>query len=263
MKIMEAIIKDTTTGTTTPVKNDMILLTTKRFLYDNRRPFITGISVIAGFYLLIGMLLGMFHTGGGEGELSFYIFTAPIICSAFVSTLFSDMKSKEGRIALLMTPASAFAKIFPRFVIAFVMPWVILALGYSVMEGGRLLLNELMFDGSSSFYFDLGSMGSLLWLMISFFMMIMAAFFYGAILWPKLSFLKTTAVVQGVQLLIVVCIVWFINAIIRNGYAIEWLLSENATIWLFAAIGFLLMALFYILAYRRLKNSTVIYRLKQ
>lgn len=237
----------------------------RKLFCDNRRTFIISISVILGFWLALGMIGGLFRNTGSM--LMGYLMFAPVGCVAYASMAFSDMKSKEGRLSLLMTPASAWEKFLPRLLNTFFMTLLLLVAGYVLMELGRMATYFMVTGIGSGFSFPwkvlFGPTEKFIVLYFGSVVMTVAMFFYGAILWPKHSFLKTGGVIIAWNMFCSTVLALTLTKLELKFYNWDFQIEEIVFLWLMFGVQMTLTLLFYWLAYRRLKRSTILYRLKQ
>ena len=184
-------------------------------LLRNRKALLLTAALIIGCDILIGVILGFTNSGGGSNELMVYWLVAEIFMFVCASMAFSSMKSKEGRTAELMLPATAFEKCAVRWIMAVPLTFVVCALGIYVGDATRMLV-QWASDGPyahNPHYMSLVNIWSVFGeaenpLMTASghaqwagFLFTQAAFFFGSVLWPKLSFLKTFAALTVLQVL--------------------------------------------------------------
>lgn len=186
--------------------NSTFALMMRKHLVDNKKTFIYAPLATLAVTFLIGMWVGYIDKGGGSGLFAGYLFTYIFLTPIIASFSFSDMKKKEGRINLLMTPATTLEKILPRIIYVFG-GWAILGIiGYYSLECGRML-SELIFRGEpSSIYHPISlintepAAGWAIAFMIGVWFVTMSYFFMGAILWPRYSYLISVGVIWVIQL---------------------------------------------------------------
>lgn len=244
---------------------DTVLATCRKMFYDNRKKMTVGLSAYMGFWIVIGLLYGTFGAGGSTGPWEFYAFVASVAVMVICSLSFNDMRTKEGRLTTLMMPANVRTKFWPRFAMAFVGSWIIVAVGYLVMNLGRLIgcaivqhkliefgLPEITILGMQSDFLDILTI-------IMIILTTQAIYFFGAILWPRLSFIKTTAVLMGIQTIFTLIAIAFIDILVRNDYDIEFIYSADTNSWIAINVMVLLSAALIWLSYRRFRKSSIIY----
>ncbi|MDE6309410.1 MAG: hypothetical protein K2L81_04370, partial [Muribaculaceae bacterium] len=89
-----------------PPKNLMVLMCRKS-LIENARKLLMTVGIFLGASLVLGMYFGYLGIPMGPVGFMLYAFFAMIICAFIDSKAFAELASKEGRISLLMVPASA------------------------------------------------------------------------------------------------------------------------------------------------------------
>lgn len=244
--------------------NNRFALCILKYLSDNRNAYIMGFSAFLGFWFIIGVLLGIFETGGGPGEWSFYWLTCFLCSQIFASLMFSDMKTKEGRINMLMQPASTADKYWPRFISGILIPVIPMVAGYYTLELGRLIANLIIIGKWLPLmqpWEPVSGMSTLGWVAsVTFFLSVQSYYFFGAILWPKHSFLKTMASMIIIQVLIMGLWTAFWK-FVTPYYIID--IDDDYILGIFITIGALITLLFSWLSFRRLNRCTVVYRLFQ
>lgn len=242
-----------------------VLATCRKMFYDNRKKMTVGLSAYMGFWFVIGLLYGTFGAGGSTGPWEFYAFVASVAVMVICSLSFHDMRTKEGRLTTLMMPANVHTKFWPRFAMAFLGSWIIVVIGYLVMNLGRLIgcaiiqheliefgLPQITFLGVASDSLD------------NFFIIVtilttQAIYFFGAILWPRLSFVKTTAVLMGIQTVFILIAIATVSVLVRNDYDIECIYSHDTNIWIAINVMIVLSVALIWMSYRRFRKSSVIY----
>lgn len=184
----------------------------------------------------------------------------------FASMMFSDMKTKEGRLSVLMMPATSAAKFWPRVIAASFGTIIVMLMGIFCEEIGRFLGNLIMRYDSFEFVSIpenfIGDKYSIS-MSVAGALMQLSIYFYGAILWPKSSFIKTTGVLVCISMLVSSIGGVIIGSILYNGYRFELLVSEETLFWIVFLIVIAVSVLLVWLAYRRFKNSTLMYGLRQ
>ncbi|MDE7471084.1 MAG: hypothetical protein K2M57_06540 [Paramuribaculum sp.] len=166
----------------------------KKYYIENSGRLWLGLGSIVGAMAVMGFLSGAFSVTDGSGLFVIFGIILSVVGLAAASQMFSDMRTKEGRISLLMTPASAFSEFFVRWTV-----WVpgclaALVIAFYIGDWSRML-GAFLFDHYvervhlSDFFtartFYVSSICFMMYLALQSF------FVLGAVLWPKLSFLKT------------------------------------------------------------------------
>ena len=87
------------------MKDNMFMAMFRKMLVENRR----RILILGGGYFTLCMLMGCwmgFFRMNLDAEIILYFLTAIFALTLAASITFSDLKTKQGRIAFLMQPAS-------------------------------------------------------------------------------------------------------------------------------------------------------------
>lgn len=243
--------------------NNFTLLLKKEFI-DNRKPMLIGLVGILATYILSGILFGLMEGFGIVAELVAFSFITSMVVTIVASLTFSNMKTKEGRINTLMIPATSFQKFIIRWIAT--VPLMLIVVGVSCFLGdfARLIVERMNhysnpdYDTISKvfqkFYNEeWGLLGSItiMSLMVS-----QSIYFLGSILWPKLSFIKTMAVMQVLQLLFTIGLMAIDFNIILEPIKLLHNLSTASYIG-----GTVVSLALYVAAYWRFRNSEVVYKL--
>lgn len=180
----------------------------RKLLIENRKTLMITIGAYLGICAVIGIWQGMTGNIAGEGTMVAYALLAGFACAVAASLTFGDLGSKEGRIAFLMTPGTAFSKFIPR-VLTSVIGMIILAVaGYYVWMLSDVLAFGLRFSTwvPIELYFPeikltedmcLGILALISMLLFNEFL-----YLFGSAAWPKKSFLKTTGIFIALQIVL-------------------------------------------------------------
>ncbi len=189
----------------------------KKEITDNKKTIIITVCGIWGVFIIIGLFGGMMFGLGSAILMPAFAFISGLAFTIVASFAFSSMKTKEGRISELMLPASRFEKFFvrwlavvPGMIIVVALAWIF---GQLVCTGVEKIMQNTVSEefwaivGEST---DLTSddiagleqfqLSYLIWYYIANCLVSQACYFFGAILWPKLSFIKTLAAMQVIQI---------------------------------------------------------------
>lgn len=242
----------------------------KKEVIENRKDLILTIISVVCFFIFIGALLGINERGGGFTEIFLFLFTAGILSYATSSKMFSDMKTKESRISTLMLPASVFEKFIVRWIAAVPLMFLLLFASFYVMDLSRVvayilytedgmrqehftrIINLFTFIGNNKIQ-DGALIGG--FILASYFFS-QSIFLFGAILWPKLSFIKTVAALWVIQIVLGL-LLYFLDHTIT----IRVQLSERELFTSLICIETVLTLGLYYLTYHRFRNSQVAYKL--
>lgn len=238
----------------------------KKTVVENRKPLVMGVGVYLGVCLLIGAWAGAYQSGGNITELILYIFMSTFVAQIAASLIFSDLKTKERRIATFMTPAPAFAKVLPRFIGATLGAAVVMIAGLYILELGRIVscgifndvwpsvinINQVLFYGNAP--------SETAWMvagMIGVFLMAQCTFVLGSALAPKYAFIKTLICMWLAGAIFLTCVMSLTN---MTSYSI--IVTDFKPI---AVTGVILLYVFSAVmlwgAYWRFKRGTVTYKL--
>ena len=245
------------------------VLTLKKEIIENRKPLLLGVGGIWGFCLLIGCFLGYNTYGGSAGELFTFTLAFLAIGCIAASVSFSNLKNKDTRIASILVPDTPFDKFFIRWLAVVPALCCVMIAGFYITELARIITFKLTYD--AVFVENCGSYCKVLnlWTMLanpamgnslrSTFAMsyFFSQSFYilGAVLWPKLSFIKTFAAMWVLQTLFSIVVV----SIDRINIAVNF--DTNSFLWCVAATEFVITVAVYVLAYIRYRNTQVVYKL--
>ncbi|MBD5370827.1 MAG: hypothetical protein HDR80_06730 [Bacteroides sp.] len=250
---------------TANVHTNNIWLMIKKEAMENRRKSLLFTAGWTGLSGLVGGWMGYFGVGGGEySTLFIYVLMYLVMTALLASLAFNDMKTREGRIALLMTPATAGAKVLTRAISLFIGCFVLGILGYLGMEVCRTLIDGVVNHHWGGLFFPRFNMifrgagyddtlwGVLLFGAGAYFGV--AFYFLGSVLWPKYSFLKTMVAGWLLQMVFGMAVVWMARG------SLVWLTGLNPEV--FIKISTLMVYLvatgLFFLAWWRLKRATVL-----
>lgn len=195
--------------------NNTFWMLLKKEATDNHKPILLGLIGIWGLFLLSGIFAGMIADVGLIVEIPCFMILSSFVSTIGASLAFSSMKTKEGRISALMLPASRFEKFFVRWLATVPCLIIVIALGWLFGDLVRIGVERMNnFEGPSFWSLleqTLGRTGDskMEWnffvtICITSFLVTQAFYFFGAILWPRLSFIKTMAALQILQLVLVI-----------------------------------------------------------
>lgn len=243
--------------------NNFSLLVKKEWA-DNRKPLLLGMLVIWGTFVLMGGFLGSLPTGAGTECFIFFFFSG-LALSIGASMAFSSMKTKEGRINVLMLPATAFQKYLVRWLATVPLLLIVVVIGIVLGDAARVLVEKMNDFSAVSMHrfflsFNYGKNHEEIAFLVTMVGAVMlcsqACYFLGAIVWPKHAFIKTLATMQVLQILfgflLVMC------DFNRNTLFIDSLTGLLWSIWIFTLVFCVVV---YWLAYVRFCRSQVIYKL--
>lgn len=237
----------------------------KLFL-QNRKGNITSLIAYFGFWLVVGIFTGYNEVDRPTADFLFYWIAASFCCGVMASYTFKDMITKEGRINLLLQPATTFEKFIPRLIFAFILPIIIVISGYLILESARILTIAAVYGEWSGYNISFNSFfsespmsicGCITWYILG-----QSYYFMGSILWPKLSYIKSL----GLCIAIYIAFLTIFTVIIANNVVLRSIIVNNminyeSAGWIAIIISMLVSAGFIAIAYIRLKKSSIIKRL--
>ncbi|MCM1369099.1 MAG: hypothetical protein NC204_01875 [Candidatus Amulumruptor caecigallinarius] len=234
-----------------------ISLVTKKYLTENRRMLLITAGSYLGFSFLIGSWMAIMGIPPSEGMNAFYMFLSGLACAIVASMMFSDLGSKEKRISVLMTPAKASDIFLVR--LAAVLPCMIL-----LVYAGLLLFNYscILFIGMQSGYYpDFPHLYNfryedalMLCMGIAMFLFNESLFIFGAVAWPKKSFIKTLGIFALLQLVFSFIIV----GAVKLRLSIELTIDPQILGWIAVGVITVIATGIIYLAYRKYKNIQVV-----
>lgn len=251
----------------------------KRYFAQNRRSLLMVLAVFFGLMLFIGLMISRYVDGAPE-RLSMYWFIAiwiTILAYTITASLtFSSLTTKQRRLTEMMVPATKFEK-FTTCIIIYV---IIFPVAIWISDAAADILSAVVFGHLPSIFyffsildeFNFEGLSDTIGAVHAFFFIV--ALLYGIILfsqsiytlgsawWPKKSFIKTSLVMYGAQMLLPLFIPWE-----SLGNLMDWLFkgfddSNNimplVTMWSFVLIIFLVDFGVFALAWRRFKNTQLV-----
>lgn len=247
-------------------------LTLKKEFIDNRKAILLETLGILGICITIGTFLGFNYSGGGIGELTFCSFLFLIIGCVTASMAFSNLKRKDTRIAALLVPDTMFDKFFIRWIAVVPVLLIILIIGFYFVEFSRIIVFKIVHSSANmpnyGDYCEILNPFKVLNLMndpsgepivatfFTSYLFSQSFYILGSALWPKLSFIKTFAVLWVIQTIVSI-VLMSIHIELPDGFQID----GNTFFWCVSAGEAILSILIYFLAYMRFKNTQVIDKL--
>lgn len=236
-------------------------LIVKKLLIEQRKTILFMCGGYLGACLLFGLWSGYLGASPRNTNLVIYLILSGLTCAIVASKMFYDMTTKEGRISLLMTPGSAAGKYWPRFIAVLPATLALIAAGYLVYGYSDLLALGIIHDHWLTLPNPFGNIrgnevavfGSLL----AIFLFNESIFMYGAVAWPKKSFLKSLGVFVIIQISLTVILTAIAKTLIHSDISIE-VVDPEALGWIIIAIVTAVAIGIMYAGFRRFKNSTVI-----
>lgn len=212
-------------------------------------------------------------------RISLYVFLwMGLVCGCLAASFTMEkMKSKTGRLSILMTPATSFEKFFSRWLISTIVYLVVFLVAFKLADYTRVLIYSLAYpdktvavsefkylfatDGDYALarYIDITKKG----LVLAGYFFIQSCFVLGSSIWPKNSFIKTF--VAGFCVIVIYGLIFggigkllFDNV---SGSAPENDPSEDIMKGGAYVIAIFFTLLNWVLAYYRFKEAEIINRL--
>lgn len=246
-----------------------LILLSKYYIHVNKKSILLALISIYCTCIMFGIILGAYNIGGGMNQSMFSYFVLMFIGWVVTASAFSDMKTKEDRISSIMLPANTWHKFVIKWFTMVILLTGVLILGFYVIDLSRIGSNILIYGqkGDNIAYYKMinpfayisrsvmnlgfGIPASVL----TGYFFNQAFFFFGSILWPKKSFVKTLAALWMLQFIITGILLIFNKSIHLQqdafGIYMEWVFY----------IEIIVCVAFYYFSYLRLKRSQVIYKL--
>lgn len=240
---------------------NLYILTLRKYLADNRRKLLLRLGGLAALSVILGYFLAATHTNDSNDVCIALSMAFTVYACIIASTVFATMKSSRGRIATLMTPATAWDKFAARWTVAVPLTLIALFAAFWLADASRMVIFPLLDPSARPTWVSLAdahNLGQILYMMIGFPIAIQAFFIFGAIAWPKNSALKSVLILWGWGILsIVLCIsmMQFVDAS-KIGFDP----SEHDAFVSFVAFNTFWTLLFWSLTYLRLRESNVVDR---
>jgi len=254
--------------------DNTFFLTLRHEIIENKKALLLGVGAIWGVFILFGALMGYWGRGGGKVELVCIFILMSLFSSVAGSLTFSNMKTKQGRISMLMIPSTAFDKFIVRWIGVVPVLIVILTAGMYLCDLTRIfvcwlcdnprLVNSPYMEVINVWqFFSRREYGVELFLwIISGFMFNQAVYIFGSILWPKLSFLKTFIAAWCWQMMLGFTGIFIQNNRVLDRGAFQFAVRhEDELVIGWIVLQVILTFTFYALTYWRFKRSQVHYKL--
>lgn len=180
-----------------------LMLLMRKYVIENRR----NMLMIAGCYMAILIISGIL--GGYTSEFSTRgaILFITILCGGGLlaisaSLLFNDMAHKDSRIGVIMLPAECSQKFWSRFLVVFSGTILLIIAGYFALGYSSALTRYILY-GIWRPGFNIGDIPTVtdpVWIFTTSFITLEYAFYlFGAVAWPRYSFLKSCGILWGVS----------------------------------------------------------------
>lgn len=235
------------------------LITLRKYLTEESRRGLMLALVMIGVPALFGIWTGFLEGSYNSPFLILYSFLEFVAWMLIVSRSFAELKTTQGRIALLMTPSRVIDIYLVRILTMTLAGIVLYFAGWLALCGGNILSRGICYsDWSIPILFDYDGLfgDTISWLILASIGLFGAAsYLLGAIEWPKWSFLKTSGFLMALNFLISIVGVFFLSIFLHHQESDIYL---DASLWIVISIIFAADILLLALAYFRLKRKTVI-----
>lgn len=254
---MDTINTSVATGST-----NRFCMTARKMLIENRKTLLIAVGGYLGAMIAIGFWFGWMGMTPSASAFTVYFLIAGLSCSVAASLMFSDMKTKEGRIAVLMSPARACDKfwvrmlaVLPGMFILAIAGWYAYSLAIKVSYG---IFEDIWLPLFNPLTLLMGPQKELAFCsFLGVFMFNESLFILGAILWPRKSFLKTL-LLQAIISMLFSTVTMLVALLIEKGsYNVE-VMNGEALGWIFVAISWIVDAAIIYLAWRRFKRCSIL-----
>lgn len=231
----------------------------KKYIIEHRKNILMFCTGYLGLFVIFGILTGL--TGNTVSDTLFwmYVVIAGPVCAGVASKMFAETTTKEGSIALLMTPASSGEKFSVRLLAVLPCVVAVTVIGYIVFGYTSILVAGMRYGFWYPLYLPPVSSTygiETLFLLISLFLFIESGFIFGSVVWPKRSFPKTLCCFAGL-LIIFGFLMWVIIKICRaTGIYFE-VVDQQAFTWSIISIIFALAICLTIFSFFRFKKKMI------
>lgn len=242
--------------------SNRFLMTARKMLIENRKTLLIAVGGYLGAMIALGFWLGWMGMTTSASSFTVYFLIAGLACAIAASMMFSDMRTKEGRISVLMSPARACDKflvrllaVLPGMFILAIAGWYAYSLAIKVSYG---IFEDIWLPLFNPLTLLMGPEEELEFcLFLGVFMFNEALFILGAILWPRKSFLKTLLLQAAISMLFSTGSMTFALLLEKGSYNVE-IINGQALGWIFVAIFWLGDAGIIYLAWRRFKRCSIL-----
>lgn len=217
-------------------------MTCKKLVIEQKKTLLIMTGGSIGLCVILGIWSGLFGGAPQQGSFVIYCLMAGLACSLVASKMFFDMTSKEGRTSLLMSPATAADKFIPRLIAVIPGMLILAILGYLAYCYSDILALGLKYDIWVPIYNPFSDWSSrdttILGTVISVLLLSDSLFIFGAVAWPKRSFLKTVCLIAALQIilsflsyvLIKCCVAWGIDFRLTDPDQFGWSVTVTLTV---------------------------------
>lgn len=231
---------------------------TRKMMIEQRRTLLYATGGYLGICAVLGLWGGFFGSTPDPGT-PIYILVSMFACALVASKLGFDLVNKEGRTAMLMTPATPADKFIPRLIAVLPAMLILVAIGYPVFCYADILALGVAYGQWVSFTIPviIGGENALLGtcLLLAMFLFSESIFIFGAVAWPRKSLLKSIGVFIAIQFLLSLLAMAFIKTKI---YLYIDIVDDTAFgWWVIATIAAIAIGIIYC-AYLKFKRIQII-----
>jgi len=252
---------ETTYKTNNNKKTGRFAMVARKLLIEHRRTLLILTGSYLGASILFGLWFGYLGSVPRIENMLFYIMMSGLACALVASKMFFDMTSKQGRTALLMTPAKASDKYLTRFVGVLPGMLLLVVIGYLVFGYSDLLSLGLRYDTWMPLPNPLKveDPDTIISICATFsvFLFNESIFIFGSVAWPKRSFLKSLGVFAVIQILLFFIAAGIGKLFVEFNLRIE-IVDEVALSWVIIGCITAIAAFIMWCSFRKFKHSTVI-----
>lgn len=198
--------------------------------------------------------------------MQFFMVIFYVMGMLFASSFMERMKTKTGRIAFLITPASAFEKYLSRWLLVTVVFIVAFAIAFWLADLTKVLVCRMLYSNVAEQitfvpWSEVFTHPYAVWrlgVVASSFCFLQSLFVLGSVIWPKNAWIKTCAALIVILLLHVqaVMVVYQVRGSFHRGFY----LTDEDMNRLVIGVGIVWAVFNWTLAYFRFKESEIINR---
>lgn len=233
----------------------------KKLFIEQKKTLTILCASYLGACVLFGIWCGYLGNAPTNDNFVIYMLLSGFVLAIAASKMFFDMSTKEDRISLLMTPGSAAGKYWPRFLAVLPGMLVLVAAGYLLYGYSDLLalgiMQDLWLSLPNPFGYVNGDFDSTIGIIVAIFLFNESIFMYGAVAWPKRSFIKSLGIFVIIQIGLTMIATAIIKTMVNSDISIE-IVDPQAFCWIVAGFISVIAAGIMYAGFRKFKTSTVI-----
>lgn len=187
------------------------------------------------------------------------------------------LKTKTGRLSMLMTPATSFEKYFSRWFVFTIVFLTVFFITFKLADYTRVLLYSVTYPekkaiapflfshmidgGTADRHYSMFQNERQLFLWIACYFFLQSCFVLGSTIWPKNSFIKTVSTGVFISVVYGLIVALTIKAFIPEHFSYDPDISQRTVENIVYCIAFFFTVVNWTLAYFRFKESEIINRL--